>query len=118
MKRRLLFVITADPRTSPRPAEAIRIAAGVSSWKKAEVLLYLRENAVRCLTEFPEDLVDSDNFTRYLPLLAEETKHPVYVQKGAPALAEIGRPPVGVCEIDDAQLAEMAARSQYLTRFT
>jgi len=29
-----LVMIETDPRTSPRPAEAIRIAAGIGAWKK------------------------------------------------------------------------------------
>lgn len=38
---RALFLITGDPRTSPRPAEGIRIATGVSAWRKSAVHLYL-----------------------------------------------------------------------------
>ena len=66
-----LFVIVSDPRTSHRPAEAIRIAAGVSAWKKVEVNVYLYGEAVRVLEESADDLVDEEHLTRYLPLLRE-----------------------------------------------
>ena len=32
-----LVIIETDPRTSARPAEAIRIAAGIGVWKKTDV---------------------------------------------------------------------------------
>ena len=40
MKPRVLFIVTGDPRTSPRPAEAVRIAAGVVAWKRADIAVY------------------------------------------------------------------------------
>ena len=46
MKPRLLLIVTTDPRISPRPAEAVRIAAGVGAWQKIDVTLYLRDAAV------------------------------------------------------------------------
>lgn len=66
-----LFVITSDPRTSHRPAEAIRIAAGVAAWKKVQVDVCLMGAAARVLEESVDELVDADHLTRYLPLLRE-----------------------------------------------
>jgi len=75
---RTLVTIGSDPRTSPRPAEAIRIAAGAGSWKKTEISLLLRGPAGHALSEFADELVDEDNFNRYLPIIAEWGR-PIYV---------------------------------------
>ena len=64
-----LFVIASDPRTSHRPAEAIRIAAGVSAWKKVDVSLYLHGEAARMLDDAAGDFVDEEHIERYLPML-------------------------------------------------
>src|SRR5437773_11197995 len=93
MKPSVLFVVNSDPRTSPRPAEAIRIAAGVGAWKQVEVSVCLCEAAVLALGEFVDELVDEDNFTRYWPILGESGR-PIYVETGAPLLKDLGQPPV------------------------
>jgi hypothetical protein len=116
MKPRALFIVTTDPRVSPRPAEAVRIAAGVGVWEKVDVTLYLRGAATRALGEFADELVDGENFTRYLPLLAE-TGRAVLAQRGSPAEAELGGTRIKFDEIDDAQLAIHAAQSHFVLRF-
>ena len=116
MNRRLLIVVTSDPRTSPKPAEAVRIAAGVGAWKKVRVTVYLRDAAVLALSEFPDDLMNEENFTRYLPLVTESGGL-ICVQRGAPLLKEIGGPPVSFHEIDDTELAGLAAVHDYAARF-
>jgi len=116
MKPTLLFVVTTDPRESGRPAEAIRIAAGVGAWQKADISLYLRGPAVLALGEFPDELVDEDNYVRYLPIVREWGR-PVYVQRGAAELAGLGEAVLPFEEIDDAQLARLAAASSSVLRF-
>ena len=113
---KMLVIVTGDPRTSPRPAEAVRIAAGVGAWKKVEVTLYLRGAAVLALGEFVDDLVDEDNFTRYLPIAAEGGR-PIYVQQGSPQLGELGEPALKYQELSDDDLADLAAKSTYVVRF-
>jgi hypothetical protein len=49
MKPSALFIIRGDPRVSHRPAEAIRIAAGVGTWKKTDITVYLHGPAVLAL---------------------------------------------------------------------
>lgn len=112
--KKLLFLITSDPRSSPRPAEAIRIAAGVGVWKKVTTTVYLRGPAVLALSEFAEELVDGENFTRYLPIL-QEFEEPLYFQRGAqlPSNAQLVR----LEAIDDAQLAALAGKSNCVLRF-
>lgn len=113
---RVLVIVESDPRESARPAEAIRIAAGVGAWRRAELNLYLRGPAVHSLTEFPDELVDEDNFTRYLPMLAE-WKRPVLVQRGAEALGDLGEAALEYREIDDAELASIAGEHDIVLRF-
>ena len=111
-----LFIITGDPRTSAKPAEAIRIAAGVGTWKKADISVYLRGPAVLALSEYVDEFIDEDNFSRYFPIVGEFGR-PVYVQRGAPLLCEIGESPLKFEQIDDGQLAELAAGCNYVLRF-
>jgi sulfur relay (sulfurtransferase) DsrF/TusC family protein len=116
MKPAALFIITGDPRTSAKPAEAIRIAAGVGTWKKANIRVYLRGPAVLALSEFVDEFVDEDNFSRYFPIIGEFGRA-IYVQRGAKMLDDIGESPLEFEEIDDAQLARLAADSDYVLRF-
>ena len=111
-----LFVVTEDPRRSGRPAEAVRIAAGLGMWKKVEVALYLRGPAVLLLGEDTAELVEEENYARYLPLLAEGGA-PIYVQKGAPGLGRLGQAALPFEEISDGQLAGLAAARDCVLRF-
>ena len=115
-KPSLLFVVTTDPRKSPRPAEAVRIAAGVGTWKKADVRIYLRGPAILSLTEFPDELADEDNFTRYLPI-TREFGHPIYVEKGSPFIAELGEATLPFEETDDSTLAKLCAEAGNVLHF-
>lgn len=112
----VLFIVEGDPRTSPRPAEAIRIAAGVGAWKKANITLYLREAAVLALSEFADELIDEDNYTRYLPIVREFGR-PIYVQKNTAHLTGLGESAFQFQEISDAELADLAAKSTYVVHF-
>lgn len=112
----LLFIISSDPRSSHRPAEAIRIAAGIGVWKRAEVTVYLRGAAVLALSEQAEDLVDEENFARYLPVVSNFGR-PIYAQRGAPLLVKPGDGAFPFEEIDDARLASLAASNDGVLRF-
>lgn len=116
MTPKLLILVTSDPRTSARPAEAIRIAAGVGTWKKAEVTLYLHGPAVLALGEWVDELVDEDNFTRYLPIVGELGR-PVYVQEGASELGELGAATLRHEAISPATLARLMGGATYVMRF-
>ena len=116
MKPAALFIVTGDPRTSARPAEAIRIAAGVGTWKKTDISVYLRGPAVLALSEYVDEFVDEDNFSRYFPIVGEFGR-PIYVQQGAPLLGEIGESPLKFEEINEVQLAQLAAGSNYVLHF-
>jgi sulfur relay (sulfurtransferase) DsrF/TusC family protein len=116
MKPSALFVVTGDPRTSAKPAEAIRIAAGVGTWKKTEIYVYLCGPAVLALSEYVDEFIDEDNYSRYFPIIGEFGR-PIYVQRGAELLGEIGDSPLKFQEIDDTQLAKLAADCNYVLHF-
>ena len=116
MNPKVLFIIRGDPRTSARPAEAIRIAAGVGTWKKVDIIVYLRGPAVLALSEYADEFVDEDNYTRYFPIIGEWA-WPIYAQQGEPLLAEIGTPALKFEEISDVRLASLAAESDSVVNF-
>jgi len=116
MSRRVLFIVTSDPRASPRAAEAVRVAAGLAAWRGVEVRLYLHGAAVLSLSERAEGLVDEDNFARYLPLLGAQGQ-PVCVQQGAPELAALGTPALDLQPLNNAELARLAATCASVLRF-
>ena len=112
----ILVIVDSDPRKSARPAEAIRIAAGIDTWKRADITLYLRGPAILGLGEWVDDLQDEDNFLRYLPLFAESGR-PVLVQQGAPELTQLGESPLRFEASDDTELARRAAAARHVMRF-
>lgn len=112
----VVFIVDSDPRSSHRPAEAVRVAAGIGTWKKAHVRLVLRGEAVRALGEWVDDLKDEDNFTRYLPII-RDWGHPVYVEPDAPALADLGEASTPFAPLDTAGLARLCASATSVLRF-
>ncbi len=116
MKPSLLILVESDPRSSPRPAEAIRIAAGVGAWQKADITLCLRGPAVLALGEFTDDLVDEDNFVRYLPIIRDRGRR-VLVQQGEPLLAELGEGSLPFQAVSDSELAGAASQHSCVLRF-
>jgi hypothetical protein len=116
MNRHLLFIIRGDPRVDPRPAEALRIAAGVGAWKKVEITIFLSGAAVLALSDASGEFVDEEVYRRYLPILAQSGR-PIYVPAGAPAPAEIGESGARFEEISDQQLANLAAECDSVAQF-
>lgn len=116
VRRSLLFIVSSDPRQTARPAEAIRVAAGLGAWKKLDITVYLRDAAVLALGEWVDELRDEDNYTRYLPMLAEAGK-PIYVQAGAAERVGLEAASHRYIPITDAELATLAAQSFAVLRF-
>lgn len=112
----VVFVVTSDPRETHRPAEAIRVAAGLGAWKKVDVRVYLRGAAIRGLGEWVDDLKMEDDFTRYLPII-RDWGHPVWVQAGAAEIADLGEATAPFEELDDAELAKRCAGATSVLRF-
>jgi sulfur relay (sulfurtransferase) DsrF/TusC family protein len=116
MKHKILFILTGDPRSSAKPAEAIRIAAGVGTWKKVEILVYLHGPAVLALSEYVDEMIDEDNYTRYFPIVGE-WENPVFVEKDQPLLQELGEATLKFKEIDSDELAGLAAQCRSVVTF-
>lgn len=112
----VLFLVSSDPRETHRPAEAIRVAAGLGAWKKADVRVYLRGPAIRALGEWVDDLKMEDDFTRYLPII-RDWGHPVWVQSGAPEIGELGEATAPYEEISDLELANRCSQATSILRF-
>jgi|SRR5580658_3686563 hypothetical protein len=110
-----LVLIETDPRTSPRPAEGIRIAAGIGAWKKTEVTLLLRGPAGYCLQEYADDLVDEDNFVRYLPIVAESPR-PIYVEDSFADTKALAGSAFSYETISPERTAELIRNHDYLIR--
>ncbi|MDB6055217.1 MAG: hypothetical protein JWN25_2740 [Verrucomicrobiales bacterium] len=114
--QRSLFIIQSDPRTSHRPAEAIRIAAGVGTWKKTTISIYLSGPAVLAMGEYVDELVDEDNYTRYFPIV-KDFGRPIYVEKGNPFLKELGDSPFEYQEVDNQELASLCMEQNSVLNF-
>lgn len=112
----LVFVVSSDPRETHRPAEAIRVAAGIGAWKKADVRVYLRGPAIRALGEWVDDLKMEDDYIRYLPII-RDWGHPVWVEAGAPELEELGEATVPFEALDAVELARRCAGATSVLRF-
>jgi hypothetical protein len=111
-----LVIVETDPRTSPRAAEGIRIAAGIGVWKKTDVTLLLRGPvAGYSLQEYADELVDEDNFTRYLPLVAESPR-PIYLEDSFTDVAALEGSPWKYETIPAAKTAELIRAHDYLIR--
>ena len=110
-----LVMIETDPRTSARPAEGIRIAAGIGAWKKTDVTLLLRGPAGYSLQEYADELKDEDNFTRYLPLVAESDQ-PILVEDSFTDLQALEGSAFRYEIFPRAKTAELVAQHDYLIR--
>jgi hypothetical protein len=112
---RTLVLIETDPRTSARPAEGIRIAAGIGAWKKTDVTLLLRGPAGYSLQEYADELIDEANFTRYLPLVAEGSR-PIYLEDSFADRAALAGSPWRYEIIGRERAAQLVRENDYLIR--
>jgi hypothetical protein len=110
-----LVLIETDPRTSHRPAEGIRIAAGIGAWKKTEVTLLLRGPAGYSLQEYADELVDEDNFVRYLPLVTEAAR-PIYLENSFTDMVALKGSAFSYEMISPERTAELVRDHDYLIR--
>lgn len=110
-----LVMVETDPRASARPAEAIRIAAGIGVWKKTDVTLLLRGPAGYSLQEYADELVDEDNFFHYLPLVAESPR-PIYIEDSFTDVAALEHSPWKYEIISSSKTAELIRTHDYLIR--
>ena len=116
MKRSVLIIVTGDPRISARPAEAVRIAAGLSTNGRLDVTLCLRGASMLALGGDSEDFVDGDYFTRYLPVVAEDGR--VVTAPAGSGEPLISDPPVVPARsLSQEELERLVANSDRILRF-
>ena len=109
-KRRVLFLVTGDPRSSGKIVEAIRMAVGLRAWNALSVTVYLGGEAVAALNEFPEELVDGVMLRDLLPDLIGQNGI-VLVPRGT------SMPAAGtIREVDYVELARLAASHDHVMR--
>lgn len=116
MKASALFIISTDPRTSHRPAEAVRIAAGIAPWQRVRVQVCFRGPAVLALDTGAGEWPNGETFLRYLPALALEPRT-LWALEESPALAEVREPIIPFERLNGPQLAALAAGCQYVLNF-
>ncbi|MGV3772741.1 MAG: hypothetical protein ACO1QB_07565 [Verrucomicrobiales bacterium] len=112
---RALFVIESDPESSPRAAEAVRIAAGLGAWKEIGIDLWLKGAGAKALSPYPEELIDGNIFRDYLPTIAE-LGGAIFVDGAEVQEAEAGRP-FKIRAIDSNKIASTLRRYSYLFHF-
>jgi hypothetical protein len=112
----VLVLVTADPRRSPRPAEAVRVAAGLAAWRKLDVVLYLHDAAVLALDSSTDALVDGDHFVQYLPVFSAAGGR-VCAQRGAAARKGLDPTPMACEPIGHRELAALTRGSYTTLRF-
>jgi hypothetical protein len=113
--RNFLIRIVSDPRKSPRPAEAVRIAAGVGAWRKVQVHLYFEGAAARALDEFADELASGDLFTQYLQAIPDHGGR-ILVEAGNPILDSIN-PAVRFERLSGDQIEQFVAQMDHVMQF-
>lgn len=106
--RSVLIIVRSDPRLNGRPAEAIRMAAGIAVWRKARVQLLLQGASAGVLGEFADELVHGDTITRFLPMLVESSG-PVLVDAGLRGCDVAGLASVPCKEVTADEIAAIAS---------
>lgn len=64
----ILILISADPKTTHRANEALRIALGILAGEN-DVTIVLRDKAIALLDEDTDDLVDGDDIAKHVATL-------------------------------------------------
>lgn len=113
---RTLVTITEDPRESHRPAEAVRIAAGIGGWNKTEVDVLLLGPASLVLSPWADEFVDGENYDHYLPIL-REWKRPVFLAPDAERFEEMAEATLPSEALNAAGLTALRARATHLIPF-
>ena len=110
----MLVVIASDPRTSHRPAEAVRVAAGLASFGSIPLEVCFCEAAALILSQPSNSFVDGDVIRQHLALLNEHAKA-IYAESGDPFLE--GQAQVDYRRVGLTELAELAKKQAQVIRF-
>ena len=113
---RTLITITEDPAESHRPAEAIRIGAGIGGWKKTEVDFLLYGPASKILSPYADEWVDGENYEHYMPLVREWDR-PVLLAPGAEDFTELGESETTFERCTQAQVKQLTDTASFFIPF-
>lgn len=115
MGHRIIFLIRSNPCESHKPAEAIRIAAGLGTGKNFIKMIFSGESP-RILSPDEEDLIDIEIIEKFLPLL-KEWNIPLYVDKSSIADIELINSPYSFRIIDTEETPEILAEGHLVFIF-
>jgi hypothetical protein len=114
---RLLLLVDCDPQTSSRPAEAIRVAAGVGAWQNVHVQLCLAGPAsLMAGCDFGE-FRDGDELDHYLKIIQDRGDCVWVVMDGQGIARDKGNAGPVWRWLSMAELAAEAARMDWVSRF-
>lgn len=116
MTRSLLFIVRGDPRTSPRPAEALRIVAGLCAVQQVSVRLVLMGPAVRLLSQETGELWEADQVERCRAMLVDSEPR-VLIRNGSLQENGVGVSAVPCREVSNEALARISAESDSVALF-
>ena len=112
----MLILVESDPRTSPRPGEAIRVAGGIGVWEQVKVNVVLRHVASHACAGSVAELADGRLFKQFIPMVRESGGE-VYVQADDETMQTIDGDTLMKRNIKDSRLIELTAEADYLLRF-
>src|SRR4030065_2123066 len=104
---KIIFLIRSNPCENHRPAEAIRIAAGLGTGNNS-IKIILSGESVRVLSPDEEDLEDMDIIEKFLPII-KDWEIPLYVERGALAGIDLKKSPYAFRTFDNEEVAEILA---------
>jgi sulfur relay (sulfurtransferase) DsrF/TusC family protein len=111
----VLILISADPHTSHRANEALRIALGILAGEN-EVRIILRDRAAAALEEDTDDLVDGDDIARHLSTLVKLGQAFHVDESALPGIERNGEG-LTLVPVSPAEIADLVARSERVLVF-
>lgn len=110
----MLIVIASDPRASHRPAEAIRVASGLSSIGSIQIEICFCGLAALILSQNSDLFVDGEIIKKHLPLIAKSAEK-IWAESGDPILE--GEEQIPYTRLGLTELSELARRHDRVVRF-
>ncbi len=104
---KIIFLIRSNPCENHRPAEAIRIAAGLGTGNNS-IKVILSGESVRVLSPDEEDLEDMDIIEKFLPII-KDWEIPLYVDRDSSAGIDLKKSPYAFRTVDNEEVAEILA---------
>ena len=110
----MLIIIATDPRESHRPAEAVRVAAGLAALGSLPIEVCFCQSATLLLGKTSFRFVDEEILKQHLPLLSKYARR-IMAESGDPFLSQEAQVPyerIGLTE-----LSALAAQHEQVIRF-